>query len=115
MAASRNRPEGGLKAPFGLGVLMLLLLPGEVGYQDLAALIARQPPLMERTQPERTQKAAFASPFGTIHAAKLDMPRPVGATIPQSFGYALAGLDPNSADVTGSIRQRVLGDEAMLA
>jgi hypothetical protein len=109
MVASRNRSEGGLKAPFGLGVLMLLLLPGEVGYQDLAALIARQPPLVERTQ-----KAAFASSFGTIHAAKLDMPRPVGATIPQSYGYALAGLDPNGADVTGSIRQRVLG-EAMLA
>jgi hypothetical protein len=114
MVASRNRSEGGLKAPFGLGVLMLLLLPGEVGYQDLAALIVRQPPLVERTQSERTQKAAFASSFGTIHAAKLDMPRPVGATIPQSYGYALAGLDPNSADVTGSIRQRVLG-EAMLA
>jgi hypothetical protein len=114
MVASRNRSEGGLKAPFGLGVLMLLLLPGEVGYQDLAALIARQPPLVERTQSERTQKAAFASSFGTIHAAKLDMPRPVGATIPQSYGYALAGLDPNSADVTGSIRQRILG-EAMLA
>jgi Cell Wall Hydrolase len=109
MVASRNRSEGGLKAPFGLGVLMLLLLPGEVGYQDLAALIARQPPLVERTQ-----KAAFASSFGTIHAAKLDMPRPVGATISQSYGYALAGLDSNSADVTGSIRQHVLG-EAMLA
>jgi hypothetical protein len=114
MVASRNRSEGGLKAPFGLGVLMLLLLPGEVGYQDLAALIARQPPLVERMQSERTQKAAFASSFGTIHAAKLDMPRPVGATIPQSYGYALAGLDSNSADVTGSIRQHVLG-EAMLA
>src|SRR5262245_10188671 len=99
MVASRNRSEGGLKAPFGLGVLMLLLLPGEVGYQDLAALISRQPPLMERAQPERTQRATFASPFGTIHAAKLDLPRPVGATIPQSYGYALAALDTKGADV----------------
>ena len=115
MVASRNRSEGGLKAPFGLGVLMLLLLPGEVGYQDLAALISRQPPLMERPQPERTQRAALTSPFGTIHAAKLDLPRPVGAAIPQSYGYALAALNSQSADVTGSIRQRALGDETMLA
>jgi hypothetical protein len=115
MVASRNWSEGGLKAPFGLGVLMLLLLPGEVGYQDLAALISRQPPLVERTQSERMQRAAFASPFGTIHATKLDLPRPVGATIPRSYGYALAGLDPSSADVTGSIRQRVLGEDVTLA
>ena len=67
MVASRNRPEGGLGTPFGLGVLMLLLLSSEVGQQDLAALIARQPVV------DRSQKAAFASPFGTIHEAKFSV------------------------------------------
>ena len=42
MVASRNRPKGGLQAPFGLGILILLLLTGEVGHQDLAAVMARE-------------------------------------------------------------------------
>jgi hypothetical protein len=110
MVASRNGWKDDLKRPFRLGILMLLLLPSEVGYQDLAALISRQPPATERTQ-----KAAFTSPFGTIHQAKLSMPQPVGTTVPPSFGYTLVGLDPNSADITGSIRERLLGEEVMLA
>ena len=116
MVASHDRREGGLKAPFGLGILMLLLLPSEVGYQDLAALIARAPPIVARAQNvDRAQKGALASTFGTIHQAKLSMPRPVGAMIPPTLGYTLAGLDPNNADITGSIRERVLGESALLA
>src|SRR5215510_9967033 len=99
MVVSRDRPEGGLRAPFGLGVLLLLMLPSEVGYQDLAAFLARQPPMVDRSQ-----KAAFASPFGTIHEAKLTLPRPVGASVPPSLDYTLIALDPSNAEVTGSIR-----------
>jgi spore germination cell wall hydrolase CwlJ-like protein len=110
MVVSRNRWEGDLKRPLRLGIMMLLLLPSEVGYQDLAALISRQPPATERAQ-----KASFTSPFGTIHQAKLSMPQPVGTTVPPSFGYTLVALDPNSADITGSIREHLLGEEVMLA
>jgi spore germination cell wall hydrolase CwlJ-like protein len=105
MVASRNGPEG-LKASLALSVLMLLLASNEVADQDLAALIA--PPVVDRTQ-----KAAFASPFGTIHAANFVMPRPVGASIPPRLGYTLVGLDPNDADITGSIRERILGEAAL--
>jgi hypothetical protein len=87
---------------------MLLLLPSEVGHQDLAARIARQQPAAERAQ-----KAAFVSAFGTIHDAKFSIPQPVGTSIPPSLGYTLAGLDPNNGDVTGSIRERVLGEDAV--
>jgi hypothetical protein len=73
------------------------------------SLLARQEPVAVRLQ-----KASLASPFGTIHEAMYTMPRPLGATIPSSYGYALAGLDPNNADITGSIRERVLGEAAML-
>jgi hypothetical protein len=110
MVASRDGPEGGVGVRFGLGVLMLLLLPSEVGYQDLAALIARAPLVVERSQ-----KGALASPFGTIHEPNFSIPRPVGAAIPPSLGFTLVGLDPNSADITGSIRERILGEGAMLA
>ena len=97
MAASRNRPEGGLRAPFGLGVLILLLLTSEVGYQDLAALLARQQPAIERMQ-----KAAFASPFGTIHETRFNFPQPVGASIPPTLDVTLVAHD--QSDITGSIR-----------
>src|SRR5262245_66247868 len=103
MVASRNGPER-LKASFALGVLMLLLASSEVADQDLAALIG--PPVVDRTY-----KAAFASPFGTIHAANFVMPRPVGASLPP--GYTLVGLDPNDANITGSIRERILGEGAL--
>jgi spore germination cell wall hydrolase CwlJ-like protein len=106
MVASRERPEGGFMAPFGLGILMLLVLPSEVGYQDLAALIGRASVV------ERAHKGALASTFGTIHQPTLRMPRPVGATIPSSLGYTLVGLEPNNADITGSIRARILGEGA---
>ena len=68
MVASRNRPKGSLEAPFGLGILIMLLLTGEVGRQDLAAAIAREPIV------DRAQKAAFASPFGTVHEAMFNAP-----------------------------------------
>jgi hypothetical protein len=97
MAASRNRPEGGLRAPFGLGVLILLLLTSEVGYQDLAALLARQQPAIERMQ-----KAAFASPFGTIHETRFNFPQPIGASIPPTLDVTLVAHD--QSDITGSIR-----------
>src|SRR5262245_7857719 len=101
MVASRNRPEGGLGTPFGLGVLMLLLLSSEVGHQDLAALIARQPVV------DRTQKAAFASPFGTIHEAKFSVAA-VGDSIPLPLDFKLIGFDPNDP---GRSEERRVGKE----
>ncbi len=107
MVASRNRPKGGLQAPFGLGILTLLLLTGEVGHQDLAAVIAREPIV------DRLQKAAFASPFGTVHEAKLSAPQSsAGASIPLPLDYQLIGFNPNSAGGAGSIRERFPGEEA---
>jgi Cell Wall Hydrolase len=106
MVASRNRPKGSLEAPFGLGILILVLLTGEVGRQDLAAAIAREPIV------DRAQKAAFASPFGTVHEAKFNAPQPLAAaSIPLPLDYQLIGFDPNSAGGAGSIRERFPGEE----
>jgi spore germination cell wall hydrolase CwlJ-like protein len=106
MLASHARPKGCFRAPFGFGILILLLLPSKIGYQDLAGLIARKP------VGERSQKALFASPFGTIHEQNLSLPQPVGASIPASLGYTLVGLDPDGPDVAGSIFERVRGENA---
>ena len=106
MVASRNKPEGGLRTSLWLGVMMLLALPSEVGYQDLATLLTRQPVV------NRAQKTAFASTFGTIHEAPYNLPEPVGASIPIPPGYTLAGLDAGHADVTASLRDRLFGVES---
>src|SRR5262249_12233344 len=93
---------------FGLGIMMVLLLPSEVGYQDLATLLAHQPPVIERSS-----KSAIAATFATLQAAStLSIPHPVGTEVPSSFGYTLVGLDPGNADITGSIRARLLGEDA---
>jgi hypothetical protein len=53
MVAPVDRPSGVLAGTFGVGILTFLLLPSEVGYQDLAALIARDvaSPNVRRSQP----------------------------------------------------------------
>ena len=92
MVAPVDRPRGVLAGTFGVGILTFLLLPSEVGYQDLAALIAR-----DVASVERPQKASLASPFGTIHAANLNLPQPIGSGIQPALGYTLASLDPTDA------------------
>ena len=87
----------------GLGVLVMTLLPQTIGYQDLGALLARQPAVAERARAH-----LIASPFGTIHAAMFSLPRPVGTLIPPPPVYALANFDP--ADIAGSIGAQPLGD-----
>jgi spore germination cell wall hydrolase CwlJ-like protein len=86
-----------------LGALAIVLLPSQIGFQDLGALLARQPGVVSRARAH-----LIASPFGTIHAAMFSLPRPVGTAIPHPPIYALANFDPN--DVTGSIGSLWLGD-----
>src|SRR5713101_3456991 len=107
MLASHGRPKGGLRAPFGFGVLTLLLLPSELGYQDLTGLIARQPQVSERSQ-----KASFVSAFGTIHEQRFSLPEPVGASIPPSLGFTLVGFNPHGSVLTGSLVERALEENA---
>jgi spore germination cell wall hydrolase CwlJ-like protein len=101
MVASRQWPKGvRIMGPFGLTVLVMSLMPRQIGYQDVVALQARQPEAVQRA------RAALASPFGTIHAATFSLPRPVGTLIPDpppSPTYQLAGLATGDSDITGAI------------
>jgi spore germination cell wall hydrolase CwlJ-like protein len=112
MGVSRHRPKGGLRASLGLCVaavsLAAGLTPTMIGRQDLAALIAQRPMVVEHPRSH-----SIASPFGTIEAATFSMPMPISEAMPVSLSYALAGLDPGNADITGSIRERMLGDAAI--
>ncbi len=42
------------------------------------------------------------------------MPRPMSAAMPVSLSYALAGLDPTFSGISGSIRERLLGEAALM-
>ena len=83
------RPKGMFAAPFGLCVFVFVLAPSQIGHQDVAALIARQPVVAAQWR-----QHIRASAFGTIHAATFSFSRPVGTTVPQPLSYRLASLDP---------------------
>jgi len=92
-----------MAASVAVGALLLTFLPERSGFQDLGALLARQPGVAKRWQ-----QHLIASPFGTIHTAMFSLPRPIGTAIPHPPIYALANFDP--ADITGSIGKQPLGD-----
>ena len=90
-------------ASIGIGALVFALLPNSIGFQDLGALLVRQPGVAARAH-----RHVIASPFGTIHAATFSLPRPIGTAIPHPPLYALANFDP--AEIAGSIASQFLGD-----
>ncbi|MGA2891674.1 MAG: cell wall hydrolase [Xanthobacteraceae bacterium] len=94
MVASRNRLMSACyPARFWLSACLIALMPTSIGYQDLAALIAR----------DRGGAAAswhmIASPFGTVEAATFRYTRPIGSTIPEPLGlFQTVNFDPRSLD-----------------
>jgi spore germination cell wall hydrolase CwlJ-like protein len=100
MALSRKRRR---QASVAIGAVAFALLPTSIGFQDLGALLVRQPGVAARAY-----EHMMASPFGTIHAATFSMASPIGTTIPHPPVYALANFDPT--DITASIASQFLGD-----
>jgi spore germination cell wall hydrolase CwlJ-like protein len=97
MSVLRNRPKGVGSASFGLGLCVFALIPTEIGYQDIASLLARQPGVAERWQ-----KRVFSS-ASTIQLATYSFGRPIGTSIPRPSSHVLASLDNQGTDITGSL------------
>jgi spore germination cell wall hydrolase CwlJ-like protein len=97
MSVMRNRPKGARFASFGLGLCVFALIPNEIGYQDIASLLARQPGVAERWQ-----KRVFSA-ASTIQVATYSFGRPIGTSAPQSVSYRLASLDNQGIGITGSV------------
>jgi spore germination cell wall hydrolase CwlJ-like protein len=97
MSVKRNRPKGARFALFGLGLCLFALAPTEVGYQDIASLLARQPGVAERWQ-----KRVFSA-ASTIQVATYSFGRPIGTSTPQTVSYRLASLDNQGIDITGAV------------
>jgi len=93
MGGSRSRVLSARQsAPFWLSAFCLALMPTSVGYQDLAALLAR----------ERGAAGGLhllASPFGTVETATFSYTRPIGTAIPEPLGlFQTVNFDPRSLD-----------------
>jgi spore germination cell wall hydrolase CwlJ-like protein len=102
MSVKRNRPKGARFACFGIGLCVFALIPTEVGYQDIASLLARQPGVAERWQ-----KRVFSA-VGTIEVATYSFGFPIGTASPQTATYRLASLDNQGIDITGSVTRNPL-------
>ena len=102
MSVLRNQPKGARIASFGLGLCVFALMPTEIGYQDIASLLARQPGVAERWQ-----NRVFSS-AGTIQVATFSFGRPIGTSSPQTATYRLASLDHQGIDITGSVTRNPL-------
>ena len=81
MSVMRNRPKGARFASFGIGLCVFALMPNEIGYQDIASLLARQPGVAERWQ-----SRMFAA-TDTIQVATFSFGRPIGTGSPQTAPY----------------------------
>src|SRR3981081_203792 len=102
MSVMRNRSKGARRASFGLGLCVFALIPTEIGYQDIASLLARQPGVAERWQ-NRVFSAA-----NSIQVATFSFGRPIGTFSPQTATYRLASLDNQGIDITGAVTRNPL-------
>src|SRR5471030_39893 len=85
MFVLRNGPKGARFAPFGFVLCLFLALnPTEIGYQDIAALLARQPGVAEHWQ-----QHLFASSHRSLQVASFSLPSPIGTGVPQAAPYRL--------------------------
>jgi hypothetical protein len=94
MLGLRRRSIAAFSGPFWLSALCVALAPTTIGYQDLAALLARQPGISERWRDH-----LIASPFGTIHLATFTFSRPIGTAMSEPIGAQAVNFDPRSLDV----------------
>src|SRR5580700_10871695 len=91
MTASRVRTMGASSAPFWFSAFFLALMPTSIGYQDIAALLAREPGVSQRWRDH-----LIASPFGTIEPATFSYGRPIGTSVPEPLGYQTVNFDPSA-------------------
>jgi spore germination cell wall hydrolase CwlJ-like protein len=96
MLELRNRPKGARFASFGLGLCVFALIPTEVGYQDIASLLARQPGVAERWQ-----NRVFSA-VSTMQLATYSFGRPIGTSSPEAPTFQLASYE-NRNDITGTV------------
>jgi len=86
-------------ASFGLAGLLYAFTSTSAGYDDLGALIARQPQVAARWH-----QHLLTSPIETVRAGIFALPQPVGTAFPGPAGLTLASFERGDPDIVGAIR-----------
>jgi hypothetical protein len=86
-------------ASFGLAGLLYAFTPTSAGYDDLGALIARQPQVAARWH-----QHLLTSPIETVRAGIFALPQPIGTAFPGPAGLTLASFERGDPDIVGAIR-----------
>ena len=86
-------------ASFGLAGLVYAFTPTTAGYDDLGALMARQPQVAARWH-----QHLLTSPIETVRAGIFTLPQPVGTAFPGPAGLTLASFERGDPDIVGAIR-----------
>jgi spore germination cell wall hydrolase CwlJ-like protein len=90
-------------ASLGLAALAFSILPNQVGYQDLGALLARRPAVTRHWQ-----NYLLGRPPSAMPSSVFEMRRPIGTAIPRPPLYVLASVDPNA--LAGALGRELLGN-----
>ena len=98
MSRLRARPKGAHPVSFGLFLLTFGFFPNATGFQDIGALLARQPGVAERWQ-----KQVLLPSIGTVQVATFNFARPIGTSAPPTAYERFANRDHQQLDVTGSV------------
>jgi cell wall hydrolase len=85
-------------ASFGLAGFLYGLTPTSAGYDDLGALIARQPQVAAHWH-----EHLLTSPIETVRAGIFTLPQPVGTAFPGPASLTLASFGRGDPDIVGAI------------
>jgi Cell Wall Hydrolase len=86
-------------ASFALGALLYAFTPSDGGYDDLGAIMARQPQVAAHWR-----QHLLTSPIETVRAGIFVLPQPVGTARPGPTGLTLASFERDDPGITGAIR-----------
>ncbi len=103
MSRSRARPKGAHPVSFGLFLLVFGFFPNATGFQDIGALLARQPGVAERWQ-----KQVLLPSISTVQVATFNFARPIGTSSPPTAYERFANREHQQLDVTGSVSRSPL-------
>jgi Cell Wall Hydrolase len=104
-----GRSEGApVAASFTLAALFYAFTPTSTDYDELGALIARQPEVAARWH-----QHLLTSPIETVRAGIFTLPQPIGTAFPGPAGLTLASFERGDPDIVGSIRANLTRAEPL--
>jgi hypothetical protein len=94
-----RREQAPVAASFGLAALLYAFTPTKASYDDVGALIARQPQVAADWR-----QHLLTSPIETVRAGIFVLPQPAGTARPGPAGLTLASFERADPEITGAIR-----------